>query len=126
MVPTTADCFLFALELAIHTLKREMKATHFIPRQRSMNPNNSFTPNETENAVEIASECIEFLQDHFELGRGALLKNYIFPWAKEAENEWAYLQSVHDDTPYYDFIIAFSERKKAEIVADQIREGIHG
>lgn len=91
-----------------------------------MNTSATFTPSETENAIEIASECLEFLQERFKLGRDALVRNFIFPWAREAEVEWSNLQTASDDTPYYDFIMAFSDRKKTEVEAQQKAGGLHG
>ena len=79
---------------------------------------------ETENAIEIAMNCLEFLQERINLGRDAIIRNYIIPWAHEAETAWKALQASGNpavaDTPSYDFIDAFSQNKQAEFLQGQL------
>ena len=77
-----------------------------------------------ENAIEIAMNCLEFLQDNLEIGRDAILREYVLPWAHEAETKWMALQTSNTpgdyDKPYYDFIDDFSSQKKAEFLQAQM------
>jgi hypothetical protein len=72
---------------------------------------------ETENAIEIAMNCLESLQDRLDMGRDAIIRNYILPWAREAEMAWHKLKTNNppDDIPYYDFIDAFAAQKVADL-----------
>ena len=72
-----------------------------------------YSSNIIENAIEIASEAIEFLQDYYSMsfGRNAIIANYIIPWAVEAEQRLCEPDYDSNDTPYYDFITKFVEEK---------------
>ena len=67
--------------------------------------------------------CLEFLQDNLDLGRDAIIRQYILPWAQEAEKRWQMLKTsgipADFDTPYYDFIDDFAARKEAEFLQTQ-------
>lgn len=79
---------------------------------------------EAENAIEIAMNCLETLQEHLDMGRDAIIRNYILPWAQEAEQTWNALhgREAPDDTdiPYYDFIDDFSAKKEAAFLQGQL------
>ena len=64
-----------------------------------------------ENAVELASDCLEKLQERWDIGRSAIIANFIIPWAIEAENRYQELLVRDEDVPYYDFIIDFGAKK---------------
>ena len=73
-----------------------------------------------ENAIEIAMNCLESLQERLDMGRDTILRQYILPWAQEAESTWQTLKTEQApadfDTPYYDFIDDFSHKKEAELL----------
>lgn len=83
-------------------------------------PVNTVSLAETENAIEIAMNCLESLQERLDIGRDAIIRDYILPWAREAETTWHSLQTrdtpADGDIPYYDFIDDFSAKKEAEIL----------
>ena len=72
-----------------------------------------------ENAIELASDCIEALQEHCNVGRDSLIHNYIIPWAIEAESTYQSQIAIKADVPYYDFIIKFGEMKLMEVISDE-------
>lgn len=77
-----------------------------------------------ENAIEIAMHSLEFLQDHLDLGRDALIRDYVLPWAREAEAQWAAIKTTgaydDPDIPYYDFIDGFAAQKESEILQGRL------
>lgn len=77
-----------------------------------------------ENAIEIAMNSLEFLQDHLDMGRDAIIRQYILPWAHEAEATWRTLKEnnapANFDVSYYDFIDDFSARKQAQFLQVQL------
>ena len=70
-----------------------------------------------ENAIEIASECLEALQDHFEgfFGRDVIISSYIYPWAIEAEKRLMSASYNPDEITYYEFISQFVEEKLSKL-----------
>ena len=68
----------------------------------------------------FAVHSLVFLQEHLSLGRDAIIRNFVIPWAREAETAWAALQNDENpttaNTPYYDFIDAFTQHKQAEFL----------
>ena len=73
-----------------------------------------------ENTIELAGQCIEELQNHFRgtpVTRQSIIRDYIIPWAKEAEEEWQRVCLAGNDEmyQYYDFIDDFARRKKKEL-----------
>lgn len=80
-----------------------------------------------ENVIELACQCIEELQNHFRgtpVTRLSIIRDYIIPWAKEAEEEWQSLCRAGCDEmyQYYDFIDKFARRKLEGL---DIRERSH-
>jgi hypothetical protein len=82
----------------------------------------ALSPDEVENAIEIACGFIEKLQDHFAksvISRNAIIHDYIIPWAREAESLWKVVKSSNNDDlwelPFYDFIDEFSRLKLREL-----------
>lgn len=61
-----------------------------------------------ENAMEIACDVIEEMQDVCDIPRGRLFTEYIYPWAAEAEE---ILSSDDKYEEYYDFITGFAKKK---------------
>lgn len=84
---------------------------------------NAISLSVAENAIEIAMHCLEFLQDNLDLGRDAIIRQYILPWAQEAEKRWQMLKASDIpsdfDTPYYEFIDDFVAHKEAEFLQTQ-------
>ncbi len=66
-----------------------------------------------ENAIEIADGNLPKLQEHLErnMSRESIIKNYIAPWAEEAEQLWEELQKDGEEHDYYNFIDSFAEQK---------------
>lgn len=98
---------------------RDMNNTNTLQHH---NQGDSASLAEAENAIEIAMNCLESLQDNLDIGRDAIIRNFILPWAREAEAAWQTLQAsdTSDDTPYYDFIDAFAAKKESEILNAQL------
>ena len=71
-----------------------------------------------ENAIELASDCLESLQNHCMVGRDALISHCIIPWAVEAEKEYQKRIAV-EEVPYYDFILDFGARKLREEIGHE-------
>ncbi len=69
-----------------------------------------------ENAVEIASGCLPALQENKDstnpiLGRDGLIRQYIIPWAVDAEKEYQNAIAGGEEVPYYDFIDDFAAKE---------------
>ena len=68
-----------------------------------------------ENCIEISFNAMKILQDTLDMGRDAIVGNYIIPWAQEAETEYQSKLEAEGQHPYYDFIDEFTQRKLNEL-----------
>ena len=68
-----------------------------------------------ENCIELSFNAMSYLQDTLDIGRDAIVNNYIIPWAMEAENEYQEKLTADGQCSYYDFIDEFAQRKMDEL-----------
>jgi len=75
-----------------------------------------------ENAIEIATDAIEFLQNYYSMsfGRDVIIANYIIPWAIEAEEKLSDSYFDSNKMPYYDFITKFVENKLQAMINSRV------
>ena len=71
-----------------------------------------------ENVVEIADTCLVPLQEHFEnsFGRDTIVRNYIYPWAIEAEAILSSDEYDFEEMTYYEFMDIFTDKKLNEVL----------
>ena len=78
-----------------------------------------------ENAIELASDCLETLQDQCGGGRDVLISHFIIPWAVQAEEEYQKRLAVAE-VPYYDFIMDYGARKLQEEIGHEAKSLVAG